>query len=190
MNWNRLGFGLFLVLIPMPTKSTSIGPHAQDATVHGAPTARADDVGSIDAMIKALYEVISGPAGQKRDWTRFRSLFAEGAHLIRTAPSSGGALQIDVFSPEDYIGRYAENLENNGFFEQEIARRTEQFAHIAEVFTTYESRRHKEEKPFARGINSIQLMNDGHRWWIVNIMWDAEQPGSQLPEKYLRSGGN
>ena len=49
-------------------------------------------------------------------------------------------------------------MENNGFFEHEISRTVETFGSISQVFSTYESRRRADdEKPFARGINSIQL---------------------------------
>ena len=40
------------------------------------------DVASIDAIMKAVYDVISGDAGKLRDWDRFRSLFHKDARLI------------------------------------------------------------------------------------------------------------
>ena len=46
-----------------------------------APLARPADNDSIDSVVRAVYSVISGPAGT-RDWARFRSLFADGARLI------------------------------------------------------------------------------------------------------------
>ncbi len=79
------------------------------------------------------------------------------------------------------------NLEKDGFFEKEIGRKIEQFGNIMHVFSTYESRRKAEEaKPFMRGINSIQLWNDGKRWWIVNVLWQSESPQSPIPEKYIQ----
>ena len=79
-------------------------------------------------------------------------------------------------------------LEEQGVFEKEIARRTETFGNIAHVFSTYEVRRKAEDKePFIRGINSIQLMNDGKRWWIVTVFWEAERPDNPLPKKYLET---
>jgi hypothetical protein len=74
------------------------------------------------------------------------------------------------------------------FYESEVSRKVEQFGAIAHVFSTYESRHAPEEKPFSRGINSIQLFNDGKRWWVVTIFWDSERDGLALPEKYLKSG--
>lgn len=151
------------------------------------------DGASIDAIITAAYGVISGPAGKKRDWDRERSLFLPGARLIPTTKAAGemnqeGAITPQVLDVEGFIERSREYLEKNGFFEKEIARRIEQFGHIAQVWSTYESR-HREDDPapFMRGINSIQLFNDGVRWWIVTIYWQHESPEHPIPEKYLRN---
>jgi len=149
-------------------------------------TAKPADVQSMDAIVAALYEVISGPPG-KRDWDRFRSLFYPGARLIPTGIRSTGEAGSRVLSPDDYIDRSGPILEKNGFFEREVSRRTEKFANIAHLFSTYESRHAKaDEKPFARGINSIQMMNDGQRWWILSIFWQAEDQKNPLPAEYLR----
>ncbi|HEX8188408.1 MAG TPA: hypothetical protein VF586_08655 [Pyrinomonadaceae bacterium] len=166
------------------------------------PRSRMPDVETIDSIIAALYDVISGPAGQKRDWERMRWLFAPGARLIPTAPvrppdaaadapltgdepHAAHALDID-----GYVARAGEYLEGQGFFEREVARRVETFGHVAHAWSTYESRHRAEDpEPFARGINSIQLMHDGHRWWVVSVFWEAETPLAPIPERYLRSPG-
>ena len=150
------------------------------------PAANPSDVASMDSIIAALYDVISGPAGKKRDWDRMRSLFTSGARLIPTSKRPSGEIGSRVLTVEDYIKGSAKALEEGGFFEKEVARRTELYGNIAHVFSTYESRRKSDDaKPFARGINSIQLMNDGKRWWIVTVFWQAEGPDNPLPEKYL-----
>ena len=75
-----------------------------------------------------------------------------------------------------------------GFFETELARTTDSFGQIVHVFSTYEARHAPADaKPFMRGINSIQLYNDGKRWWIVNLLWRAEDAKLALPERYLKS---
>ena len=153
------------------------------------PQATPADVESIDAIIKATYDVISGPAGKKRDWDRERSLFAPGARLIPTA-TVPGKTDVDlaplVLDVEGYITRVEPLFEKEGFYETEVARRVEQFGQIAHVWSTYESRRDPNEKdPFMRGINSIQLFHDGRRWWILSIYWQHESKKSPLPEKYL-----
>jgi hypothetical protein len=145
------------------------------------------DVNSIDAIIAAVYDVISGPAGRKRDWDRMRSLFVPGARLIPTGPRQAGGYGARVLTVDDYIERASGLFEKEGFFEREAARRTEEFGQIAHVFSTYESRHAPDDaKPFQRGINSIQLMNDGKRWWVVTIFWQGEDEKHLLPEKYLK----
>jgi len=146
------------------------------------------DVESIDVIIAALYDVISGPAGQERDWNRFRSLFVPGAHLVPTVVTPDGTIRYVVWSPEEYVTRAGPQLEEVGFFEAEIGRAAERFGNIAHIFSTYESRLEEGADPVQRGINSIQLFWDGHRWWIVNILWDQEREGSEIPEEYLSEG--
>jgi hypothetical protein len=147
------------------------------------PTSRAADGDSIDSLTRAVYDAISGPAGA-RDWARFRSLFAEGARLIPIRVTQGSAAPA-VMSVEDYVQRAGANFEKNAFYEAEASRRVETFGNIAHVFSTYESRRAPGEKPFARGINSFQLVKDGNSWKVMTILWDSEREGNPIPEKYL-----
>ena len=154
--------------------------------MQAAGTVRPDDVSSIDNIIAALYDVISGSAGQKRDWDRFRGLFAPGARLIPTGRRPDGTHAMRTLTPEEYATNAVPRLERNGFIEREIGRRVEQFGGIAHVFSTYDSKRLATDSvPFARGINSIQLLNDGKRWWVVTIFWDSERPDNPLPARYL-----
>jgi len=150
-----------------------------------APT----DVVSIGAIISAAYDVISGPVGKKRDWDRMRSLFISGARLIPTAIEAGKVdvdLAPHILDVEGFIARAEPTFEKNGFYEKEIARRVEQFGQIAHVWSTYESRHDPDEaKPFMRGINSIQLFNDGKRWWILSIYWQHESAEQPIPGKYF-----
>jgi len=151
------------------------------------PAASPADVNSMDSIIAAVYDVISGPAGKKRDWDRMRSLFAPGARLIPTGPRSTGGYGSPVHTVDEYIARAEPFFEKEGFYEKEAARQTEMFGQIAHVFSTYESRHSPDDaKPFQRGINSIQLMNDGKRWWVVTIFWQGEDEKHPLPERYLK----
>jgi hypothetical protein len=145
------------------------------------------DVESIDAIIEASYDVISGPAGKKRDWDRERSLYYAGARLIPTAkPGANDGLAPQILDVEGFISRVEPYFAEHGFYEKEVARRTEQFGCIAHVWSTYESRHDpSDSEPFMRGINSIQLFNDGQRWWILSIYWQQENAEHAIPEKYL-----
>jgi hypothetical protein len=201
----KLILSLFVIYFSVISASAQTSQPSQQPSQAVTPVPQAQaanpaDVATIDSIIAALYDVISGPAGKKRDWDRFRSLFAPGARLIPTGPRRLPGTKPDApliskeeyassaLTPEDYIARSSALLEERGFFESEIARRTEQYGHIAHAFSTYEARQKIEDaKPFQRGINSIQLMNDGKRWWIVSVFWEGETEKTLLPEKYLKS---
>ncbi|MFZ3217209.1 MAG: hypothetical protein WA192_14225 [Candidatus Acidiferrales bacterium] len=161
---------------------------AQSAPVPAAPpAAKPADVASPDAILAATYDVISGPAGQQRDWDRFRSLFVPDARLIPVvARKTGGGYDTRVLSPEDYVRHADTYFQKNGFAEREIARKAERYGNIMQVFSTYESRHDaKDAQPFARGINSFQLFFDGSRWWVVTIFWQEETADNPLPKEFL-----
>ena len=145
------------------------------------------DVESIDGIITAAYDSISGPAGEKRNWDRERSLYYPGARLIPIAkPGENDGLAPQILDVDGFIARVEPYFAELGFYEKEIARRTEQFGHIAHVWSTYESRHDETDpEPFMRGINSIQLFHDGSRWWIVTIYWQQESAEHPIPRKYL-----
>ncbi len=147
------------------------------------------DVASIDAIMKAVYDVISGDAGQKRDWARFRSSFHADAKLIPSGKNpQTGVIGARFMTPDDYVSRSGPFLEKNGFHEREMARHVDQFGNIAQVFSTYQSFHKKDDKePFMRGINSFQLLNDGKRWWVLNIYWQQESAENPIPKQYLKN---
>jgi hypothetical protein len=147
------------------------------------------DVSSVDAIMKAVYEVISGDAGVKRDWDRFRTLFHPSARLIPTGKNpQTNVVGARALTVEEYIQRSGPILERDGFFEKEIARRGETFGNIGHFFSTYAAYRKSTDKdPFMRGINSFQLLNDGKRWWVMTIYWQAESADVKIPKKYLKS---
>ncbi len=141
---------------------------------------------SIESIIKATYASISGAKGEERDWDRFRALFHPDARLIPTGKNAEGVLIARPSTPDQYMKNSGPFLIGNGFYEQEIASKVESFGNIAHVFSTYEGRNSlSDEKPFLRGINSFQLINDGKRWWVMSIFWLAESTDNPLPEKYL-----
>jgi hypothetical protein len=181
----RLKLAGLLIAAALAFAPRALTSQAAPASV---PVTAADpkDVGSADAIIAALYDVISGPAGQKRDWTRFRSLFIPGARLIPTGMTPDKKARIRMMTPDEYADASGPRLEQAGFFEREISRTSETFGNITHAFSTYESRRAATDaQPFARGINSIQLFNDGTRWWVVTVLWDSEREANPIPSQYL-----
>jgi hypothetical protein len=150
------------------------------------PAAKPDDVKSPEAIVKAVYDVISGAKGQPRDWDRMRSLFVPDARLIPSTTGKDGRNDAIFLTVDGYIARSNGRMTSDGFFEHSIHNETEQFGNIVQVWSTYESRHNADDPtPFARGINSFQLLKDGDRYWVVNIFWDPESPTKPIPAKYL-----
>ena len=166
----KLFFILFLI---------SLGLNAQEKDY-------SKQVATLNSTIETLYSVISGDAGVERDWDLFKHLFHKDAKLIPTGKTKEGKHLARYMTPEDYIKSSGKWLFENGFHEVEMSRQTQTFGNITQVFSTYESFRKKDDKePFMRGINSIQLMKDDERWWVVNIYWTGERDYSPIPDKYL-----
>jgi len=168
-----------------PVAAQSAAAPAPASSTAATPAARPADVASEDAVIKAVYDVISGPKGQPRDWDRMRSLFVPGARLISAHTGDDGIVTAHVMTVEDYIRLGDPLLKKDGFFEREAHRTEDRFGNIVQVFSTYESRHEADAKPFQRGINSFQLLFDGKRWWVVTIYWQGEKsPERLIPKQY------
>jgi hypothetical protein len=152
----------------------------------GQAHAEAADVASPDTVLRAFYASISGPAGKKRDWNRFLSLFYPGARLLPAEGKGHAGTMPEVFSPSNYLYDTEPYMLSAGYVVKEIARRSESFGKITQIFSTY-SARHAESdpEPFVRGVNSFQLFFDGSRWWIFSLAWQPETPRLTLPSQYL-----
>lgn len=148
-----------------------------------APAANPADVASLDAIVGALYASVSFPPGGSPDWTRLRSLFHPGGRLIPPAADEPvQALPVEEFVRLSSRFIRTSELQARGFHEAEVSRRTETFGRIAHVFSVYESRHTPgDREPFSRGINSIQLVFDGGRWWVLTVLWEVEGPDRPIP---------
>ena len=172
-----MAVGLALILLA-PAEATG--------QAETTPAPRPEDVASVDAIVAATYDVISGPAGQERDWDRFRSLFIPGARLIPSGKRPDGTSVHQVLTVEDFVTRAGQSFVQSGFFEREIGRIQEQYGNIVHLMSAYDSKRSASDAtPFARGINSFQLLNDGKRWWVVTIFWQGETPDTPIPSRFL-----
>jgi hypothetical protein len=145
------------------------------------------DAVSIDSLVKALYETISGSAGQPRQWERDRALHHPKALLIPARQAKGGPSG-GVFSFDEFVASRAPYLEANDFYEIEIARKEFRFGAIAHVLSFYEARTAPGGELLRRGVNSIQLLHDGERWWVMSVLWDNEREGVRLPDDMVTGG--
>ncbi len=149
------------------------------------PSADQADVSSIEAAVRAIYEAISFREGEEPDMNRFRSLFNPNAQFIRI--TQDGA---DTMNVESFTASFRERVKTGAlksFYEAELSRKTLAFGSIAQIFSTYHKRMNTEDpEGLTRGINSIQLYNDGQRWWIISILWEDERGDNLIPSEYLR----
>ena len=175
---------LVALAAPAFAQSHDAPPPPSQPVVTSVPPAKDADVATIDGLMAALYDVISGPAGQARDFNRMRSLFIPGGRMMPVGGKTKDQVGIRLLTVNDYVASSGPLLLEKGFHEKELARKTEQFGNIANVFSTYEAKIDKDNLTL-RGINTLQLMNDGKRWWVVSLMWQPETPELKLPAEYL-----
>lgn len=150
------------------------------------PKDYSSNVLTLNGIINTFYDVISGEKGETRDWTLFKHLFKTNAKLIPSIKNEKGVYTVGYMSPDDYIKTSGKWLVDTGFFEKEINREVHTFSNISQVFSTYEAYKTSAyENPIMRGINSFQLLNDGKRWWIINVYWTQETDDKLIPNDYL-----
>ncbi|MBX3095412.1 MAG: hypothetical protein KF812_00985 [Fimbriimonadaceae bacterium] len=142
------------------------------------------DLTTVRGTVTALYNVISGPAGEKRDWDLFRSLFDKDAKMIVTGTNAAGTEIHLVWTPDYYVTRSGPVLEQRGFVEREIKHVSHEFESIATVFSTYETRM-GDTTETTRGINAIQLTKHDGRWWVQVIAWRSEDSSHPIPPEFL-----
>jgi hypothetical protein len=156
-------------------------PHVPVPTVAARPA----DVATLDGILAAFYDVISGPAGQPRQWSRDRSLYIPGVQFVSLSTDSTGAIHASVMDHQTYVDRTDAVLVRRGFFEREIHRTVQRFGNVVHVFSTYDMRERTDGPVIGRGINSVELFWDGARWWISSAQWDDERPDNPIPAEYL-----
>jgi hypothetical protein len=175
----------YLVLAQMAMATCAV---AQAAAVHvDVPTipARTEDVATIDGIVKAYYDVITGPAGQARQWSRDRTLYWPGIRFFSASAKKDGTPVVRVLTHQEYVDATNAGFVKNGFDEHEIHRTMSRIGNIAHVMSTYETRRVAAGPVTARGVNSIDLYWVGTRWWITAASWDDERPGQPIPKELL-----
>jgi predicted metalloprotease with PDZ domain len=175
--------------VPNPTPEQLVVRNAwfgsKSGNVATAPPVEADpkDVGDIDSIVKALYDVLSGPAGE-RNWNRFRSLFYPGATMGAVVKSPQGK-SYKKFSPEEYVKMNDPHFRQIGFYEKEIGRDVNTFGNIAQVFSAYEYTLETPQPIKQRGINSIGLIRENDRWLILSLTWDEESSDDPITSAHL-----
>lgn len=185
-------FKIVLAVSALTILLTSVASAQQPASgakpkhVEVATTApRPQDVETLAGILAAFYETISGPAGSPRQWARDRTLYIPGVRFVSTNVKRDGTVVTSVMDHQEYVDAVDAYFVKAGFFEREIHRVTRTFGNITHVFSTYESRQTADGPVTARGVNSIELFNDGKRWWIATAIWDEERRTNPIPKDLL-----
>lgn len=134
---------------------------------------RVEDFATPQSIVNAVYETISGKAGETRDWERLRSLYAPGARLIPFEADSNGRAVPRIMTPDEWIEARTPFFASEDFFEWETERREDRSGTMAHVWSGYEAARTLHGAPIRCGVNSVQLWHDGQRWWILSVAWDG-----------------
>jgi hypothetical protein len=156
-------------------------PHVEVATIAASP----EDVGSLDGIMKAFYDVVSAPAGEPRQWSRDRTLYIPDIRFISVSVRKDGKVHASSMTHQQFVDGSNTAMVKQGFFETELHRVTRSFGNVTHVFSTYEMRLKQAGPVIGRGVNSIQLYNDGSRWWIASVAWDDEREGNPIPKELL-----
>ncbi|MDH5198742.1 MAG: hypothetical protein OEY20_15980, partial [Gemmatimonadota bacterium] len=139
---------------------------------------------TLDGLLRAYYEVVSGPAGATPDRTRDEYLHHPDALIGVPVSDGAGGTRLETMSLAGFYDRSG-GVRAEPFYESEIHRVVERFGMIAHVWSTYAASDRPGGTPRSRGINSIQLYHDGTRWWVMGWIYDRERPDAPLPREYL-----
>lgn len=134
---------------------------------------RPEDVGSIDGLMRAFYDVVNLPPDAPRQWARDRTLYAPWSRFV----ANGRGLK--VYDHQTLVDD-TEPLIQRGFRERELQRLVRQYGNIAQVESSYETRSGPDSH-LSRGVNYLQLYFDGKRWWVASVVWQSEDAAHPIP---------
>lgn len=146
-----------------------------------AQTKNEEAVKTIEGIVGETIRIISGKKGVKRDWEAFRNLYTDDAKITIVSQKKDGSKSIKSITLEKFVRLGKNFYKKEGFYEYELKKTIDEYNGIAHVFQSYQTK-YKDKKD--RGINSYQLVFDGKRWWINNLMWTDNKNGIDIPEKY------
>jgi hypothetical protein len=146
-----------------------------------------EDVATIDGIVKAYYDIVSGPAGEARPWARDRALYLNlpTFRFVAVDVKADGAVEIEAMDHAQFAQWSSDHLVKEGFFEHETHRITHRVGNLVQVLSTYESRRSPDGPVIGHGVNSLDLVWDGKRWWIAASVWQDQDPSVPHPPEFL-----
>jgi hypothetical protein len=181
--------GLMLTAVLLFPQSAGKQPDPQKPIPHisiGIASPRPEDVSTIDGMIKAYYEVVSGPAGQRRQWDRDATLYIPNVRFVILSEDATGKTTAQSMTHQEFVDMSQASMGGKAFYEHEVHRITQRAGNVVHVFSTAERSSSPDGKVEGRGIDSIELFWDGKRWWITGAnLWDLNTTKHPLPAEFL-----
>jgi len=138
------------------------------------------DVQSIDAIIDAYYDVVSGSS--KDPWQFERDSYIHSKNAIITRLDENGVATSHSLEAEYIPLALAPKTD---FYEKELKRTVSQFGNIAQVWSAFEIRTDPEIATIVRGLNSIQLHYENERWFIDSWTCEMEHPKNPLVAQFI-----
>jgi hypothetical protein len=184
-----VGFALSLgTMMPAFGQATAPKANLKHVTVQKLEP-RPEDVGSIEGIVKASYETISGGVGVPRQWGRDESLFDPNARFVAVEPHpQTGKIVATETTHQEFADETDAFLVKEGFTERELGQKILRYGNVATVLSSYEGKYASTGKVVTRGVNIFQLYYDGKRWWVLSMVWDQERPDNPIPAELLPKG--
>lgn len=126
---------------------------------------------TLDEMVKALDDAVSGPGNKDR--TCMRELMLPAARLSPIAKAADGSFEPHLLTVDDWITTVAKRGSAE-FYERQIKFEKQEYGHIAHLWSHYEIRPTPDGAATVHGVNSIQAVFDGSKWKVLSVNWEAE----------------
>lgn len=176
-----------LLLCACATLAAPVAGPAKGPTVETiAP--RPEDVGSVDGVMRAFYEVTNVAPGAPRQWARDRTLYVPWIHFVALGKGSTGRPAVTLWTHDEFVAA-SDALMAKGFVEREIHRNTRTYGNMVHVDSTYEILPGPDSPVRGRGVNSLDLYFDGQRWWVASVVWQSEDAAHPIPAELLPPAG-
>lgn len=146
-----------------------------------------DDTSSVQNILDAYYDCISGPIGEVRDFDRLKNLFHPEARLTYSYWNQEKTeASLMIFDNMDEYIEKLDYLDKKGFYEYEISNKIHTIGSVTQVFSTYEFRVEDNSITPQKGITSYDIFYDGSRYWIMSMFWTMENEKYPISKKYLK----
>jgi len=172
---NSIRWAVFLIVFP------ALSVRAQNPDDRRGHEPSCPPTATLDALVAALDDAVSGPAN--RDRACLRQVMLPEARLCPMHRDEDGAFAPRLLTVDDWINAVAKHG-SDAFYEVQIKVKSERYGHFAHLWSTYEIRDTPQGKATASGINSIQAVFDGTRWRVLSIVWETGATAGPIPENY------